>query len=105
MQPLAANVVELKLSFTNMNDTSMSFISRYVNLEKLWLDHTQISQSGLHHIKSLKNLQYLNLYKTNIQQVDITAINFSKALQIIYPAPKDTVLVARDTALISAVKQ
>jgi uncharacterized membrane protein/mono/diheme cytochrome c family protein len=105
MQPMAANVVELKLSFTNMNDTSMSFISRYVNLEKLWLDHTQISQSGLHHIKSLKNLQYLNLYKTNIQQIDITAINFPQALQIIYPAPKDTVLVARDTALISAVKQ
>ncbi len=105
LQKIAPHVVELKLSFTNADNASLQYISKFVNLEKLWLDHTGVSVEGLKSITNLKNLKYLNLYKTNMENQEIAAINFSKEMQVISPTPKDTALIASDSVLISAIKK
>lgn len=105
LQEMAAHVVELKLSFTNTNDSSLQYISKFVHLEKLWLDHTEVGIVGLKNISNLKNLKYLNLFKTNLKEREIASIQFPKELQLISPVPKDTLLMARDSVMVSAIKQ
>lgn len=100
VQKIAPHIIELKLSFTKADDATLQLIPEFVNIEKLWLDHTEIGTAKLNSMTSLKNLKYLNLYKTNIQKAELESINFSKELQIIYPAPKDTLLIASDTTLL-----
>jgi len=105
LQKIAAHVVELKLSFTKANDSSLQNLSKFIHLEKLWLDHTEVGIVGLKNISNLKNLKYLNLFKTNLKETEIASIQFPKELQLISPVPKDTLLMARDSVMVSAIKQ
>lgn len=105
LQKMAAHVVELKLSFTNTNDSSLQYISKFVHLEKLWLDHTKVGVDGIKNISSLKNLKYLNLYQTQVQKNEIASIHFPKEMLVISPTPKDTLLIASDSATVAAIKK
>ena len=105
LQKIAAHVVELKLSFTNANDSSLQNLSKFIHLEKLWLDHTEVGIVGLKNISNLKNLKYLNLFNTNLKEREFASIQFPKELQLISPVPKDTLLMASDSVMVSAIKQ
>lgn len=82
--PLKKQLVWLKLSNTQINDSALSILSQCTNLTKLQLDHTSISDSGLHYLQSLTRLQSLNLVGTKITAAGILHLKNLKNLQSLY---------------------
>ena len=82
--PLKKQLVWLKLSNTQINDSSLSVISQCTNLTRLQLDNTNISDSGLHYLQSLTQLQSLNLVGTKITAAGILQLKNLKNLQSLY---------------------
>lgn len=97
LQSVSNNIVELKLSFTNLSDHHTTLLSKFKVLEKLWLDHTKITSNSVNNLKELKNLIYLNLFATSIQSSDLNVISKKTALKLIYPEVKDSVWKTTDT--------
>jgi uncharacterized membrane protein len=80
---LSKNIIWLKLSGTNLSDTSVSIVSQLPNLTKLHLDKTGISDYGLKQISGLQNLVYLNLVGTKVTQNGILSLkNLQKLKQL-----------------------
>lgn len=62
LEPLAPQIVWLKLSGTQISDAAISHIARLTALRRLWLDHTSVS--NIAPLGQLQQLQYLNLVAT-----------------------------------------
>jgi uncharacterized membrane protein len=74
LNTLSNNIVWLKLSGTNVSDTTISIVSQLPNLTKLYLDNTGISDEGLKQISTLPQLVYLNLVGTKVTQNGVLSL-------------------------------
>ena len=74
LQTLSKNIIWLKLSGTNVSDTTISIVSQLPNLTKLFVDNTSISDVGLKPISSLSQLVYLNLVGTKVSQNGVLSL-------------------------------
>lgn len=105
LQSVSNQIIELKLSFTNLTDQQSTLLSSFKLIQKLWLDHTPITKQGLNNLNDLKNLKYLNLFATAMNENDLRSFaNFQK-IQLVYPAMKDTVWNLTDTLVKSDAKR
>ncbi len=84
MRRVSENISELNLSYANMNEPLIDFISELDNLQKLQLQHTQVSDKAISKIKKLKNLQSLNLYATPVSDAGIDDLADIPALEKLY---------------------
>ena len=84
LEPLAPQIVWLKLGGTKITDTAISIIARLTNLTRLSLDHTHITNEGIAQIKTLSRLQYLNIVGTEISAAGLITLKGMPALQTIY---------------------
>jgi uncharacterized membrane protein len=74
LQTLSKNIIWLKLSGTNVSDTTISIVSQLPNLTKLHIDNTSISDAGLKQISTLPQLVYLNLVGTKVTQNGVLSL-------------------------------
>ena len=83
LKTLSKNIIWLKLSGTNLSDTTVSIVSQLPNLTKLYMDKTGISDNGLKQISTLQNLVYLNLVGTKVTSNGILSLkNLTKLKQL-----------------------
>lgn len=66
LEPIANNIIELEIGFSDVTDDGLASISSMGNLEKLYLQNTAITDEGIAHLGALRNLRYLNLYGNQI---------------------------------------
>ena len=66
LSPLAENIIELEIAFSEVTNEGLAIVSTMPNLEKLYLQKTGISDNALTHLEGLNHLRYLNLYGTQI---------------------------------------
>ena len=81
---ISDHIVELKLSFSAINDNDLNNLSKFKQLEKLWLDHTEISDISLKQLMAIKNLEYLNIVGTNTSAKGLQTLIQLPALKMIY---------------------
>ena len=84
LEPLAPQIVWLKLGDTRVTDAAMNTVAKLTNLTRLSLDHTNITDKGIAQLKTLSKLQYLNIVGTAISTAGLTALKGMPDLQIIY---------------------
>jgi uncharacterized membrane protein/mono/diheme cytochrome c family protein len=84
LEPLAAQLIWLKLGNTKISDTGMGFISKLTNLTKLYLENTTITDKGITAINTLLQLQYLNITATKITTDGLLQLKALKNLQQMY---------------------
>ena len=105
LKTVSDHIIELKLSFSKLNDQDLSELSGFTDLEKLWLDHTSITSNGLKFITSLKHLQYLNIFSTPIEEADISTFVDAQHVILIAPKMKDTAWKVVDTQKLTVLNQ
>lgn len=105
LKSVSDHIIELKLSFSKVNNQDLSVLSEFTGLEKLWLDHTSITSNGLKFITNLKHLQYLNIFSTPIKEADISTLIDAQHLMLIAPKMKDTAWKVSDTQIFTVLKQ
>ncbi len=66
LEPIATNIVELEIGFSDVTDDGLAAVANMPNLEKLYLQKTSITDDGLIHVANLSRLRYLNLYGTQV---------------------------------------
>jgi len=84
LKVISKNITEIDLSFSNMNDKQMSYLSAFKNLSKIKLQHTQVTSKGLRHLEDLEYLQSLNLYATEIDDNSFSTFDEMKSLNTLY---------------------
>ncbi|HRO48201.1 c-type cytochrome domain-containing protein [Agriterribacter sp.] len=84
LQPLAPQLVWLKLGNTAVSDSAMAAIGKLPVLIKLSLDNTQITDKGLSALQSLSKLQYLNVVETKVTAGGLLLLKQLPELQTIY---------------------
>jgi uncharacterized membrane protein len=81
LKKAGTNIVELKLSAKAVNDTSLSIISEFSNLESLWVDNNAITDNGFSKLSALQNLEFLNASGTQISSSAIKVLMTNKNLK------------------------
>ena len=66
LEPIASNIVELEIGFSDVTDEGVEAVANMSNLEKLYLQKTSITDKGIPHLEGLTRLRYLNLYGTQV---------------------------------------
>lgn len=98
LEPLAPQLVWLKLGDTKITDAAMAFVAKLVSLTRLSLSNTAVTDKGIALLQSLSRLQYLNIAGTDVTAAGLTALKGLADLHSIYIYQSK---VARtDTALL-----
>jgi hypothetical protein len=84
LAPVAANIAELEIGFSNITNDGLAALSEMDNLERLYLQKTMISDEGLEHVANLENLRYLNLYGTQVSDDGLEYLEDLDQLQSLY---------------------
>jgi uncharacterized membrane protein len=84
LQPLAAQLIWLKLGNTKISDTGFNIVSKLTGLTRLYAENTSITDKGLGALKPLLQLQYLNLTGTATTASGILQLKDLKNLQQIF---------------------
>ena len=84
LAPVAANIAELEIGFSNITNDGLAALSEMDNLERLYLQKTTISDEGLEHVANLENLRYLNLYGTQVSDDGLEYLEDLDQLQSLY---------------------
>jgi uncharacterized membrane protein/mono/diheme cytochrome c family protein/SepF-like predicted cell division protein (DUF552 family) len=84
LEPLAENIVWLKLGDTKITDKSLATILKLKNLQKLHLENTTIGDNALKGLDKLPYLDYLNLVGTTVTDAGIANLATSKSLKQLY---------------------
>ena len=84
LEPLAPQLVWLKLGSTAVSDSAMTTVSKLPVLIKLSLDNTQITDKGLIALQSLSKLQYLNVVGTKITAGGLQSLKNLPELHTLY---------------------
>lgn len=84
MEPLADNIVWLKLSGTALNDSALALISTFKNLTKLNLDHTAADDASLVFLQKMERLVYLNLVGTKVAAQGVATLAALPNLRQLY---------------------
>jgi uncharacterized membrane protein/mono/diheme cytochrome c family protein len=66
LEPIANNIVELEIGFSDVTDEGLAAVAKMSNLEKLYLQKTSVTDEGIQHLEGLTRLRYLNLYGTQV---------------------------------------
>ena len=74
LEPIANNIVELEIGFSDITDRGLAAVANMPNLEKLYLQKTSITDEGIQHLESLIRLRYLNLYGTQVTDDALDAL-------------------------------
>jgi len=74
LSPLAENIIELEIGFSDVTNEGLAIVSTMPNLEKLYLQKTGISDDALTHLEGLNHLRYLNLYGTQITDTGLESL-------------------------------
>jgi hypothetical protein len=82
--PLKKQLVSVKLSSMQINDSALSVLGQCRNISRLELDHTNITDKGLDFLLPLEQLQSLNLVGTKITAGGLMKLKGLKKLQSIY---------------------
>jgi uncharacterized membrane protein/mono/diheme cytochrome c family protein len=83
MEPLAPQLVWLKMSGSGLTDAGCRSIAKLERLIKLQVDRTSITDSGIKEISTLRNLQHLNLSGDSISLEGVMALSSIPKLQTI----------------------
>lgn len=84
LNPLAEQIVWLKLGNTKVTDAALSEVAKLKNLNKLHLEHTAVTDAGLAKLKDMKYLEYLNVIGTQVTDAGLKAMAGNKGLKSIY---------------------
>ena len=84
LKPIAENIVELDLSFSNLDDKLMSYLPKYKNLQKLKIQNSNITSAGLAYLEELEHLKLLNLYGTKVDDDGFESLKKIKNLSEVY---------------------
>ncbi|MEM0913267.1 MAG: c-type cytochrome domain-containing protein [Planctomycetota bacterium] len=84
LEPIAANVVALNLTGSDVTDAGLAVVGGMVNLEKLWLNGTAITDQGLADLVRLRELRYLNLYGTQVSDAGLPKLAALPKLKRLY---------------------
>lgn len=84
LNTIAENIIELDVSFTNINDDLMTQISRLKNLQRIKLQNTSITCEGVKKLEKLEHLKSINVYKTEIDNACFTSFEKIKSLEALY---------------------
>ncbi|MEM6379821.1 MAG: c-type cytochrome domain-containing protein [Bacteroidota bacterium] len=74
LSALKKQIVRLKLSDTEFEDSHMAVIGQMPNISQLYLDHTKITDEGLKQLQNLEHLKFLNLVGTEVSKVGLEAL-------------------------------
>lgn len=81
---LKNQLVSLKLSNSNVSDSSLTVISKLTNLRKLQLENTNVTDAGIEKLKNLQELRSLNLVGTKVSVKGILQLKNCKQLKYLY---------------------
>ncbi|WP_245747480.1 c-type cytochrome domain-containing protein [Parapedobacter koreensis] len=81
---LGENVIQLRLSNTQITDNALQPIGQLAGLRHLYLDNTAIGNAGLAYLHACKTLQYLNLVNTKVTDEGLLILAKLPALQTVY---------------------
>jgi mono/diheme cytochrome c family protein len=84
LQPLAEQIVSLRLSGAKIDDQTWLKMPDLPQLTKLFLDGTQVSDAGLSKLKSAKHLYYLNLVGTKVSIAGLRQLQALPKLREVY---------------------
>ncbi len=84
LEPLARQLIWLKMGNINLTEKGMRSIGRLKALTRLSLDHTGINDQALSQVQGLDSLQYLNLVGTAVTAHGLIAIKGLLKLHSIY---------------------
>ncbi len=84
LEPLAAQLVWLKLGGTSITDQAMPVIARLSALTRLSIDNTGITDEGIGQLEALPNLLYLNIVGTKVSAEGLAALRSLQHLRSIY---------------------
>jgi len=84
MEPVAENIIWLKLSGTTLNDSALTLISTFKNLTKLHLDHTVADDASLVFLQKMERLVFLNLVGTKVTAQGIATLGGLPNLRQLY---------------------
>jgi hypothetical protein len=101
LEPLASQLVWLKLGDTKITDAAMASVAKLVSLTRLSLNNTTLTDKGIALLQSLSHLQYLNIAGTGITATGLTALKGLPDLQSIYIYQSE--VTRADTGLLKQV--
>lgn len=84
LEPIASQLVWLKMGNTAVSDSAMTAIGKLPVLIKLSLDNTRITDKGLSALQSSAKLQYLNVVGTRVTADGLLLLKQLPELQTIY---------------------
>lgn len=84
LEPLAAQLVWLKLGNTAITDSALYSLAQFPVLIKLSLEYTEISDKGLASLQKLSKLQYLNIVGTNVTAKGLLSLKELPELDAVY---------------------
>ena len=99
---ISEHVIELKLSFSALQDNDLNNLSKLKNLEKLWLDHTGIADNALKQATALNNLEYLNIVGTKTTASGVKNLMNLPKLKMIYL--QGTKITAEEKVALESIK-
>lgn len=84
LEPIAKQLVWLKIGNTSVTDAGMATIAKLSNLTRLSLEHTAVSDAGISRLVTLKQLRYLNLVGTRVTMASATTFSSMPELKSLY---------------------
>ena len=84
LAPIAAQVVWVDLSRSQVTDAAADTLVKMTNLERLHLENTKISDAGIAKLGALPRLEYLNLYGTKTTDGGIAKLAAAKELKKLF---------------------
>ena len=84
LEPLAANIVWLRLDNTKITDEAMGLIGRLPNLIRINVAGTNISTAGIAQLKTLQHLEYINIVNTKADDGALLILSDIHSLRNIY---------------------
>lgn len=84
LEPIAAQILWVDLSRSQITDAAADTLAKMVNLERLHLENTKITDAGLAKLGALTKLEYLNIYGTKTTDGGIAKLASAKALKKLF---------------------
>lgn len=84
LAPIAAQILWVDLSRSQITDAGLDTLAKMTNLERLHLENTKVTDAGLAKLGALPNLEYLNIYGTKTTDAGIAKLASAKDLKKLF---------------------
>lgn len=84
LRPVAADVADLNLARTAVQNEHLRVLEEYGRLTSLHLEGTQVTDEGMDHVARASKLEYLNLHSTNVTDAGIEKLASLRDLKQLY---------------------